>query len=236
MLISTILHLAVRNLLFARPSPLLLPIPRSSTSPFASSGTAAPQAALLASKQPHVLIATPGRLLDLVDGGELKLQVWLGAAARHAHTHAHAAHDTSHSRCSRCRVSLLIFAGRKTQLSSYSLPFTGLSGCRLRGLGRGRQDALAGLQAAAGAPAGLAAARQAGACSCSGRGRRTRSLLGEGGQEQEAQGGGGRGSSGRGCGCAGGRRSGRAVCRRSFSACCAAPGRASAPPSPSTAL
>ncbi|GLC40197.1 hypothetical protein PLESTM_001013500 [Pleodorina starrii] len=31
------------------------------------------QAALLASKQPHVLVATPGRVLDLVDGGELKL-------------------------------------------------------------------------------------------------------------------------------------------------------------------
>ncbi|GLI64681.1 hypothetical protein VaNZ11_008035 [Volvox africanus] len=32
------------------------------------------QAALLLTKQPHVLVATPGRLLDLVDGGELKLQ------------------------------------------------------------------------------------------------------------------------------------------------------------------
>ncbi|EFJ43202.1 hypothetical protein VOLCADRAFT_121455 [Volvox carteri f. nagariensis] len=32
------------------------------------------QAALLTSKQPHVLVATPGRVLDLVDGGELKLQ------------------------------------------------------------------------------------------------------------------------------------------------------------------
>ncbi|KAG2491590.1 hypothetical protein HYH03_010157 [Edaphochlamys debaryana] len=32
------------------------------------------QAALLAEKRPHVLVATPGRLLDLVDGGELSLQ------------------------------------------------------------------------------------------------------------------------------------------------------------------
>ncbi|GIL49526.1 hypothetical protein Vafri_5852 [Volvox africanus] len=32
------------------------------------------QAALLSTKQPHLLVATPGRLLDLVDGGELKLQ------------------------------------------------------------------------------------------------------------------------------------------------------------------
>ncbi|KXZ53413.1 hypothetical protein GPECTOR_7g1311 [Gonium pectorale] len=32
------------------------------------------QAALLVAKPPHVLVGTPGRLLDLVDGGELKLQ------------------------------------------------------------------------------------------------------------------------------------------------------------------